>query len=316
MMRRISERFRLKPRIKKLPHFTVMVQSSSGHRLRMLEVPTVLFNILAVVLFISLTSVSLSVFSYIYIKNENTVLAATNEENREVIEKYTDKFLSLYQDVKVLSEQSLSLMMLEEEMRGLNEFDPTKSVLTTQNKLALARIQDKGGFTASSLNDTIGAVDVLKGNFTEQEITVNEMISLLREKNDRVAAIPSIYPTNGYITSQYGYRIDPVYGGREFHTGIDIANSHGSAVYATAEGVVTASYYSTNGFGYQVRINHGNGIETFYGHNSKLAVKVGDYVQKGEVIAYIGRTGKATGPHVHYEVILYGQRTNPISYLK
>ncbi len=316
MMRRFTEKFKLKPRSKKLPHFTVMVQSSSGHRLKMLEIPTVLFNILAVALLISLTSVSLSVFSYIYLKNENLVLATTNEDNREVIEKYTDKFLSLYQDVKILSEQSLSLILLEEEMRGLNEFDPTKSVLTTQNKLALARIQDKGDFSASTLNDTIDAVDVLKGNFTEQEITVNEMIELMREKNDKIAAIPSIYPTNGYITSLYGYRIDPVYGGRALHTGIDIANSHGSPVYATADGVVTSAVYSSNGLGNQIRINHGNGFETFYGHNSRLAVRTGDYVKKGEVIAYVGRTGKATGPHVHYEVVLYGQKINPISYLK
>lgn len=301
---------------KNLPHYRVMVQMSGSYSLKVLKIPTMLFNVLAVLLIITMTSSSLTAFTYINMKNTNEVLAATNDNNQEIIETYTNRFLALYQDVKVLSEQSVGLMTLEEKLRGLNEFDPTKSVLTTQNKLALERIDGKANFSASTVYNTIEVVDGLKENFLEQEITVNEMIELLSDKNDKLSAIPSIYPTNGYITSSYGYRIDPVYGGREFHTGIDIANSHGSSVYATADGVVTEARYGYNGFGYQVTINHGNGIETFYAHNSRLAVKVGDYVRKGEVIAYVGRTGKTTGPHVHYEVILFCQSTNPYSYLK
>lgn len=301
---------------KNQPDFKVMIQLGDDHKLKELRVPKVLVSSLSIALIICMTSTSLTMFSYINIKSENEVLTAVNDSNQEVIETYTDRFLGLYQDVKGLSEQSIALMNLEEELRGLNEFDPTKSVLTTQNKLALQRIEGKGDFSASTLTDTTQAVDVLKENFLSQEITVNEMIVLLSEKKDKAAAIPSIYPTYGYLTSGYGYRVDPVYGSREFHKGIDIANTHGSPVYATADGVVTTAHYIYNGFGYQVNINHGNGIETFYGHNSRLAVNVGDYVRKGEVIAYVGSTGKSTGAHVHYEVKLYGQTTNPQSYLQ
>ncbi len=296
--------------------YKVNIQLGDGNKPRELKVPKVLISSLSIALIIGMTSTSLTLFSYFNIKKENDLLAAVNDSNQEVLETYTDRFLGLYQDVKDLSEQSITLLTLEEELRGLNEFDPTKSVLTTQNKLALQRIADKEEFSASTITDTIEAVDVLKGSFVEQEITVNEMIALLNEKKDKVAATPSIYPTYGYITSNYGYRVDPVYGGREFHTGMDIANTHGSQVFATADGVVTAAHYAYNGYGYQVIVNHGNGFETFYGHNSRLAVKPGDYVRKGEVIAYVGRTGKTTGSHVHYEVRLYGQTTNPQTYLK
>ncbi len=305
-------------KIKKInrPHYKVMIQPGEGDKAKELRVPKVLINAFSIVLIVAMTSTSLTMFTYFNIKSENDILAATNDSNQEVIDTYTNHFLDLYQDVKVLSEQSITLMTLEEELRGLNEFDPTKSVLTTQNKLALQRIESKGDFSASTLTNTIEAVDVIQGNFVKQELTVNEMITLLNDKKEKEAAIPSIYPTNGYLTSSYGYRIDPVYGGREFHTGMDFANTHGSPVFATADGVVTAAHYAYNGYGYQVAINHGNGIETFYGHNSSLAIKTGDYVRKGEIIAYIGRTGKTTGAHVHYEVKLYGKTTNPQSYLK
>ena len=123
--------------------------------------------------------------------------------------------------------------------------------------------------------------------------------------------MPSIWPTNGIVSSPYGLR----WGGTDFHPGIDIANDMGTPIVATADGVVEYAGWNSGGYGNMVDINHGNGLMTRYGHASQVVVTVGQYVKRGQLIAYMGSTGFSTGPHVHYEVHVNGQRVNPISYL-
>ncbi|HEV2878488.1 MAG TPA: M23 family metallopeptidase [Candidatus Eremiobacteraceae bacterium] len=126
-----------------------------------------------------------------------------------------------------------------------------------------------------------------------------------------LAAIPSIWPTLGYISSGFGFRSYPDYG---FHSGLDIVNDYGAPVYATAAGVVIeAGWYG--GFGYRIIIDHGNGLQSMYAHNSRLLVGAGETVKKGEQIATIGSTGYATGPHVHYQLELWGKPIDPTPYL-
>lgn len=132
---------------------------------------------------------------------------------------------------------------------------------------------------------------------------------LAREKY--LAAIPSMWPTLGYISSGFGFRSYPDYG---FHSGLDIVNDYGAPVYATATGVVIeAGWYG--GFGYRIVIDHGNGLHSMYAHNSRLLVSEGDIVKKGQQIATVGSTGYATGPHVHYQLELWGKPVDPTPYL-
>lgn len=123
--------------------------------------------------------------------------------------------------------------------------------------------------------------------------------------------IPSIWPTTGEVTSPYGLR----WGGTDFHPGIDIANDMGTPIVATADGVVDYAGWNSGGYGNMVDIDHGNGIMTRYGHASQVVVSAGQHVKRGQLIAYMGSTGFSTGPHVHYEVHVNGNRVNPISYL-
>ena len=122
--------------------------------------------------------------------------------------------------------------------------------------------------------------------------------------------MPSIWPAAGFVSSPYGLRFD----GTEFHQGIDIAADMGAPIVATADGVVTAAGWN-GGYGNMVDVDHGGGIVTRYGHASAVAVTVGQQVRRGEVIAYVGSTGRSTGPHVHYEVRVDGQPVNPAGYL-
>ena len=123
-----------------------------------------------------------------------------------------------------------------------------------------------------------------------------------------------IWPVNGPITSPFGYRIHPVLGRRIFHSGIDIGVDYGTPVHAAAAGVVVEADWM-GGYGNAVLIDHGNGLSTIYGHNTSLTVSAGQTVSQGQIIAYSGATGMATGPHVHFEVRLNGTPVNPMNYL-
>lgn len=124
-------------------------------------------------------------------------------------------------------------------------------------------------------------------------------------------AIPSIWPTDGSISSGFGYRTYPDVG---FHTGVDIVNYYGAPICATAAGTVIVAGWD-GGFGEKIEIDHGNGYVTWYGHNSALLVNPGDFVHKGQQIARLGSTGFVTGPHVHYEVHQYGRPIDPVPFL-
>lgn len=128
-------------------------------------------------------------------------------------------------------------------------------------------------------------------------------------------SVPSRMPLEGAsLTSGYGMRTHPVLGGRRQHTGIDLAASTGTPVYATADGVVgRADWYSS--YGLYIAIEHGASMQTRYAHLSRLAVAAGDNVKKGDLIGYVGSTGRSTGPHLHYEVRIDGLAVNPIPYM-
>ena len=117
------------------------------------------------------------------------------------------------------------------------------------------------------------------------------------------------------VTSEFGNRVDPITGKHKGHGGMDLAVPTGTPIRAALGGTVTVSKYNTGGYGYYVMIDHGNGLATLYGHCSKLLAKVGQTVEAGDIIALSGSTGRSTGPHLHFEARVNGERTNPRAYL-
>ena len=149
------------------------------------------------------------------------------------------------------------------------------------------------------------------------QVTTSEPVSEVQKRGtmERPTWAPTgsfRWPTNGSLTSRYGSRY--IFGGSDWHAGIDIANSVGTDIVAADGGIVTYAGWMS-GYGYLVRIDHQNGYETYYGHNSKLLVSVGDKVFKGQHIAEMGATGRVTGPHCHFEVRYNGETKNPLNYL-
>jgi len=130
-----------------------------------------------------------------------------------------------------------------------------------------------------------------------------------------IRTIPLGRPVPGPITSRYGTRIDPVNGKRGFHTGVDLRAQKGDKVYCTADGVVEKAFYN-GGYGNYVKILHGNGYESVYAHLQNYTVKRGDHVQQGQLIGQAGNSGRSTGAHLHYEVVLNNKTVNPAKFLK
>jgi murein DD-endopeptidase MepM/ murein hydrolase activator NlpD len=162
-----------------------------------------------------------------------------------------------------------------------------------------------------------GSIDftALKKELEKTVETVDEIKDYLRIQKDLYLATPKGFPVKGRITSGYGKREDPIRNVQLFHSGVDISASPGTPIRATADGVVSYSAWKRMS-GYLIVIEHGCGFSTIYAHNKKNLVKVGQRVKRGEAIAYLGSTGKSTGPHVHYEVWKDGKHVNPQHYLK
>lgn len=148
--------------------------------------------------------------------------------------------------------------------------------------------------------------------------SIESRLSLVRTAVDRrnalAAATPSMWPAHGWLTSRWGLRTDPVNGGADFHPGLDIAGERGQPVYATAAGKITFSAYNGD-YGNMIVVDHGFGLQTRYGHLLASKVKVGDEVKKGDQIGQVGATGRATGYHLHYEVLANGRLLNPLQLL-
>jgi len=159
------------------------------------------------------------------------------------------------------------------------------------------------------------SVDQLNQQLDDRQEQLSVLETMYRHRNLLDEVLPKGRPVgDGWISSYFGYRTDPFNGRREWHPGVDIAGKLGEPVVAVAAGIVTYAG-KHGGYGNLVQINHGNGFVTRYGHNSKVLVKVGETVSKGQEIALMGSTGRSTGPHVHFEVWRSGRVVNPIKYL-
>jgi murein DD-endopeptidase MepM/ murein hydrolase activator NlpD len=167
---------------------------------------------------------------------------------------------------------------------------------------------------AEALKEMSEELSQLKGAASKQEASLQVLIEYFEDKRSLFASTPSIWPMRGWVTSRFGTRLSPFSGILKPHEGMDIAAQTGTPVVASADGVVVKAGFGT-GYGNMVEISHGYGIKTLYAHNSRLNVKAGQRVKRGEVIAYAGDSGSSTGPHLHYEVRLNGLPVNPVKYL-
>ncbi len=296
-------------------HFTIMIIPHSEKKSVVINVPVYIFK------FLSIAIVMTSIFSIMFIKQYYDYREEAKYAQRSKVENksLTREFASVAKDAIELRDKVARIEELDQEIRKANEFDPTKSYFSAENKFALADtgvLEDKSRVTASSVivSEAQEAVQVIKESLPIREESLEDLQTLLAERNQSLAAVPSIWPTTGKLSSGYGYRKDPFSYVTAFHTGLDIANRTGTPVYATADGRITHAKYDS-GYGMSILINHRNGISTRYSHLSRYAVQAGQEVKKGTLIGYIGSTGRSTGSHLDYEVLVNGKNVDPMKYL-
>ena len=162
------------------------------------------------------------------------------------------------------------------------------------------------------------SVRSLRNRVKAQQSSYDTLEQMVKAKEKMLTSIPAIQPISNKtlerLASGFGYRIDPIYKMPKMHTGLDFTAPQGTPIYATGDGVVSESGFDDGGYGNHIVINHGYGYQTLYGHMVKIKARRGQHVQRGQVIGWVGNTGKSTGPHCHYEVIKNNNKINPIHF--
>ncbi|HNW69982.1 MAG TPA: M23 family metallopeptidase [Bacteroidales bacterium] len=180
------------------------------------------------------------------------------------------------------------------------------------------RYKDLKGYDNSDLmKNTAMRLDMISRQLYVQSKSFDEIILMAKNKEKMLSCIPAIQPvskTRCSIVSGFGYRIHPIYKTARMHTGIDFAAKTGTPIYATGDGTVVDPKGNQSGYGIVCVINHGFGFQSLYGHMSKMIVKPGDKVKRGQVIGFVGSTGLSVAPHCHYEIIKNGNKINPVNY--
>ena len=203
--------------------------------------------------------------------------------------------------------------------RVMFEADPIPSQVRRSGFSDADRYADLYGYMNSDLVVSAARkLDVMASQLYNQSVSYDSLFVMARNKADMLAHIPAIFPLKEtevkYISSYFGYRPDPIYKIEKFHSGMDFTAALGTEAYATGDGVVFDVESNEWGYGNMVILDHGYGYKTRYAHLLKPAVRKGQKVKRGQVIGYIGATGKATGVHLHYEVLKNDDQIDPINF--
>ncbi len=215
--------------------------------------------------------------------------------------------------VEDLKNQVVRLVEFDRKLRIMTDIGPPKG---STNSFGVGGSEEQGvSYSGVSVTASIQQnLELLQTKVVEQEMSFQELEEVVESRKSLWASTPSVWPTSGWLSSRFGKRISPFTGRQQMHRGIDIAARPGTPIIAPASGVV--SYFRFNGgFGRYLKLSHGYGVVTHYGHLSKAAVKVGQKVKRGDVIGYVGNTGLSTGPHLHYEVFVNKVSVDPMKYI-
>ncbi len=245
--------------------------------------------------------------------NDYDRLARQNRELKKQVEFFSRRLGELSARLTALQESNARVKVMANlavvpgarERHGVGGPDPlavelTVSCLDAEHQRSLARLHEE--------------LQAFELGLSHEEEELQALSDCLRQRQLQLNFTPSIWPVRGWISSRYGYRVSPFTGRRELHRGLDIVNRIGTPIVATADGRVVFAGYK-RGYGKMVVIDHGFGRVTKYGHLSRIEVQRDDEVVRGQRIGRLGSTGRSTGPHLHYEVVVNGKTVNPMDYL-
>ena len=202
-----------------------------------------------------------------------------------------------------------AITLLSDPQRNLAMGPTEQQPLAAAGENQFVRSKDSEGAQVIS-----GKLEKLSAEATRQEQSLQELQAYFQDQKSLLASVPSVWPTRGWVTSDFGSRLDPYTSERVMHAGLDIAGPHGKEIVAPSDGTVVFAGLE-GGYGNVLVIDHGYGIKTRYGHLSFIKVKSGEHVKRGDIVAALGNTGRSTGPHLHYEVRVNGIAQNPRKFI-
>jgi len=293
----------------KSPRFTVLIANDSTGAMRRFTLSkragvAALIGVVTIPLLIGLGASSISPVEFETLRQSNEGLRLENESYRAATGELADQIASLQGALTQLVDQA----QLDPGAREALSRLPAVIRSRAMGGGAVASVPPMDSSSPDStfgmLRSLLGAVE---GRLESLKTTVERQQALAR-------SVPSMWPLAGWLSSTYGRRPDPFDGSADFHQGLDIVADRGTPVHATANGTIDSAGYSGN-YGNQVLVDHGFGIGTRFGHLSKVAVRAGQAVRRGDIIGYVGATGRATSAHLHYEILLNGQPINPLRLL-
>jgi len=260
--------------------------------------------------FVTAALISYFAFQFVGSPNEK-FLRLQNQALQEDLEDLSDSVVQIQMKMSELEKRDNSVYRSIFEATPLP--DSARANFLEKQK-EIARVE------SMSSNELVRSVSIalvsLKNRIAAQNASYKEIGNLIANKEKLLAATPAIQPVSNKdldrVASGFGYRIDPIYKTVKFHAGLDFTAPQGTPIYATADGVVKTAGFSDGGYGNHVVINHGYGYETLYGHMYRVKVRSGQRLKRGDLIGYVGSTGKSTGPHCHYEVHKNGQKLDPV----
>lgn len=301
---------------KKKEYFTIMILPGPNARVRTISISKSVIKSFLISCLAFLTLSFYFVYEYNDAKGKVWELQSMREqlmEQKAQVQNFALNLLDykrqmfLLRDLDTKLRRAVSLGPRDRAQQALGIGGPDE--LGLHNLAALGEKKQ-----AEALREMHEELNQLKGAADRQEASLQMLIEYFEDKRSLYSSTPAIWPARGWVTSHYGNRTSPFSGILKFHEGIDIAAQTGTPVVAPADGVVVKAGFAT-GYGNMVEISHGYGFKTLFAHNSRLNVKVGQFVKRGDVICYIGDTGSSTGPHLHYEVRVNGFPVNPVKYL-
>ena len=302
--------------------YSVLIIDDRGSPVRESRISKRSISAMAIVALVCIAFTGLGVYHYLHLRNalaDKSLLVAQLHDQQIQIEGQRKQIQSFADDINQLKTKLLNLNDFEKKIRiiaNLEHKEDQASLFAIggsmpddlESNLPLQQDHDR---LIRQMHAHIGQVEQASA---VQQNSLDSLLDSLKSKRNLLAATPSLRPTHGWISSEFGYRVSPFTGRKEFHRGLDIATRQGTPIIAPADGMVT--YADPKWLmGNMVAIDHGYGMVTRYGHCEKVLKKKGDRVQRGEVIALVGNTGRSTGPHLHYEIRVNGVPVNPLKYI-
>lgn len=300
----------------------IWVHTGSASNIREFTISKFQVACLVVLPILILSAIAYTGYDYVRLKKtsfENDLLCKRIENQDSEIKLQRSQFQALASEINLLKDSVAVLSTFEDKVRIIADIQKSSDAIGFFGIGGISREDIDPDIPLSQRHNSLlremhQQTNQITLSAQKQKLDFEELLTILNKKRNILASTPSIRPVNGLITSEFGYRTSPFTGGKEFHSGLDIANKKGKKIIATANGLV--SYASEKMLiGKMVMIDHGHGTVTKFGHLDKIFVKKGETVKRGDVIGLMGNSGRSTGPHVHYEVRINGTPVNPEKYI-